>query len=172
MKPATRRTQSKITKKQLLLRDKLWPKVADSKLWLRKVKTGFTTIPRTMPLLLEIMDSLSNGKPVSSAYLDLWCRAYDECFVTLNKPREMAFHAGYSGQRAEQTWTDRIRILAKLGFIDVKPGPSGDLSYALIWNPYQVVKTHHTKKTAGFRDDLFNALIQRANEIRADDLDE
>ena len=167
----SQRAQLKVAKKQLLLRNSLWPNLPDTKLWLRKVKTGFTTIPRTMPLLLEIMDSLSSGRPVSSVYLDLWCRAYDECFVTLNKPREMAFHAGYSGQRAEQTWTDRIRILAQLGFIDVKPGPSGELSYALIWNPYHVVKAHYKAKTPGMREDLFNALIQRANEIGADDLD-
>ena len=121
---------------------------------------------------MKIMDSLSKGKPVSSAYFDLWCRAYDECFVTLNKPREMAFHAGYSGQRAEQTWTDRIRILVKLGFIQVKPGPSGELSYAIILNPYQVIKLHYKKKTPGMREDLFNALLQRANEIGANDLDD
>lgn len=124
-----------------------------------------------MPLLLGIMDSLSKGKPVSSVYLDLWCRAFDECFVTLNKPREMAFFAGYTGQRAEQTWVTRVKILMNLGFIDVKSGPSGPLSYALIWNPYEVAEAHHRKKTAGMRDDLFHALLQRANEIKADDLD-
>ena len=121
-----------IGQKQLALRNKLWPSIKDEKLWLRKSKTGFTTIPRTMPLIMEIMDSMSNGKPVSTTYLDLWCRAYDECFVTLNKHREMAFHAGYSGQRAEQTWSNRISILTKLNFIDVKAGPSGPFSYALM----------------------------------------
>ncbi|MGD0259700.1 MAG: hypothetical protein ABSD29_07720 [Verrucomicrobiota bacterium] len=172
MPPTNQKAQSKIAAKQLQLRNKLWPNIGDDKLWLRKVRTGFTTVPRTMPLLMEIMDSLSKGKPVSSAYFDLWCRAYDECFVTLNKPREMAFHAGYSGQRAEQTWTDRIRILVKLGFIEVKPGPSGELSYAIILNPYQIIKFHYKKKTPGMREDLFNALLQRANEIGANDLDD
>ena len=96
----------------------------------------------------------------------------DECFVTLNRPRGMAFHAGYLEQRAEQTWTDRIRILMKLGFVQVKPGPSGELSYAIILNPYQVIKLHHKNKTAGMREDLFNGLLQRANEIGANDLDD
>jgi hypothetical protein len=171
MKLISKRSQEKVQKAQLILRDKLWPKLDGKKLWLRKGSKGFTTIPRTMPLLLEIMDSLSNGKPISSAYLDLWCRAFDECFVTLNKPREMAFFSGYTGQRAEQTWVSRIKILQKLGFIDTKPGPSGQLSYALIWNPYDVVEQHYKKRTAGMREDLYNALLQRANEIKADDLD-
>jgi hypothetical protein len=171
MKPPTKRIQSKVKIAQLSLRDKLWPKLDPKKLWLRQEAKGFTVIPRTMPLLLEIMDSLSNGKPVSSVYLDLWCRAYDECFVTLNKAREMAFFAGYTGQRAEQTWVTRIKILQKLGFIDIKPGPSGPLSYALIWNPYSVAESHYAKQTTGMREDLFNALLQRANEIKASDLD-
>src|SRR6266404_3346450 len=172
MNRISQKAQSKIAAKQLHLRNKLWPNIGDDKLWLRRVRTGFTTVPRTMPLLMEIMDSLSKGKPVSAAYLDLWCRAYDECFVTLNKPREMAFHAGYSGQRAEQTWTERIRILVVLKFIEVKPGPSGELSYAIILNPYHVVKYHYKTETPGMREDLFNALLQRANEIGADDLDD
>jgi len=169
----TRPVKEKVSigQKQLALRNKLWPAIKDEKLWLRKTKTGFTTIPRTMPLVMEMMDAMSNGKPVSTTYLDLWCRAYDECFVTLNKHREMAFHAGYSGQRAEQTWSIRISILAKLNFIDVKPGPSGPLSYALILNPYQVIKHHHEKKTTGMREDLYNALLQRSIEIGADDFD-
>jgi hypothetical protein len=171
MKTTSNRSQAKVQKTQLFLRDKLWPKLDNAKLWLRLERKGFTTIPRTMPLLLGIMDSLSKGKPVSSVYLDIWCRAFDECFVTLNKPREMAFFAGYTGQRAEQTWVTRVKILKDLGFIDVKSGPSGPLSYALIWNPYEVVEAHHSKKTAGMREDLFHALLQRANEIKADDLD-
>lgn len=163
--------KASIGQKQLALRNKLWPSIKEDKLWQRKVSKGYTTIPRTMPLIMEIMDAMSKGKPVSTTYLDLWCRAYDECFVTLNKHREMAFHAGYSGQRAEQTWSNRILILTKLHFIDVKSGPSGPLSYALIFNPYQVIKAHHDKKTAELREDLYHALLQRAMEIRANDFD-
>jgi len=171
MQTRLKKEKVSIAEKQLALRNKLWPSIKDDKLWLRKTRTGFTTIPRTMPLIMEIMDDLSKGKPVSTTYLDLWCRAFDECFVTLNKHREMAFHAGYSGQRAEQTWSNRISILVKLDFIDVKPGPSGPLSYGIILNPYQVIKQHYEKKTPGMREDLYNALLQRSIEIGADDFD-
>jgi hypothetical protein len=123
-----------------------------------------------MPLIMVIMDAMSNGKPVSSTYFDIWCRAWDECFVTLDKSREMAFHAGFTGQRAELTWKGRIRLLAELGFIDVKPGPSGDMSYALIWNPYLVIKEHWKNKKPGFTEDLWNALVQRTIQIGAKDL--
>lgn len=139
-------------------------------MWRRKVSRGFTTIPRTMPLLLSLMDGLSKNKPVSSAYLDLWCRAFDECFVTLNKPREMAFYAGFTGQRAEQTWVGRMKVLAELGFIDIQPGPSGALSFALIYNPYRVVQKHREANNPALNLQAYNALITRASEIGAEDL--
>jgi hypothetical protein len=161
----------KITERRIELRKRLFPHVSEADLWLRKKSTGFTTIPRGLPLLLTLMDRLSKGKPLAGTYFELWCRMYDECFVTL-KPREMAFHAGFSGQRAEQTWSERMKILQKLGFIEIQPGPEGDFSYAVVLNPYKVVKGHFKSKTVGLDKAAFNALLQRTSEIGAKDLDD
>jgi hypothetical protein len=166
-----KRPASKIAQRQLKLREQLWPDLDRKQLWLRKERAGFTTIPRSMPLILSIIDSMSKGKPLSSTYLELWCRAHDECLVTLTKQDELAFHAGFTGQRAITTWRDRMRALAELGFIEVKPGPSGELSYALILNPYHVIKKHRAKKTPGLTEAAYNALQQRAIDIGADDLE-
>lgn len=171
MRVIPNRRPSKIAQSQLKLRGRLWPDLDPKSLWSRKERKGFTTIPRSLPLVLSIMDSMSKGKPLSSTYFELWCRAHDECFVTLNKKEEHAFHAGFTGQRSVTTWKDRMRTLAQLGFIDIEPGPSGDLSYALILNPYQVIKDHHQKKNPGVTAAAYNALQQRATEIGADDLD-
>ena len=92
-----RRRSSKIQESQQKLRDKLWPELDESKLWHRKKKKGFITIPRPMPLVMNIMDDMVNGKPVSSAYLELWCRSFDESFVTLSKREEIAFASGFGG---------------------------------------------------------------------------
>lgn len=162
---------SRIAQSQLKLRGRLWPNLNPKRLWSRKERKGFTTIPRSLPLVLSILDTMSKGKPLSSTYFELWCRAHDECFVTLNRKEEHAFHAGFTGQRAVTTWKDRIRRLADLGFIDIKPGSSGHLSYALILNLYQVIKHHHQKKHPGVSAAAYNALQQRATEIGADDLD-
>jgi len=163
--------RKKIAQRQLELRGKLWPHITPGHLWRRKEHDGFYTIPRTMPLMLSIMDDLAGGKPVSTTYLELWARAFDECFVSLSKSREMAFHAGFTGQRAERTWRERIKILADLGFIELQAGSSGAMSYALILNPYFVIRRLREKKNPGVRDDKFNALIERAAEIGANDLD-
>ena len=166
------KTNSKISDQKLSLRSKLWPDLSDEDLWLRKKHTGFTTMPRTLPLLASIMDSLTKNKPVSSTYLDIWCRAFDECFVSLNKHQEMAFHSGFTGQRAAQTWSERIKILAALGFIGVVAGPSGPLSYAVIYNPYKVIKRISKEDPSRIGTDLLNALHERVIEIGAKDLDD
>jgi len=166
-----RARRKKITTRQLELRGRLWPSVTGDHLWLRQTHDGYTTIPRTMPIILSIMDDLANSQPVSMTYLELWGRVFDEGFVTLSKPREMAFHSGFTGQRGERTWRGRIKILADLGFIDVRPGASGSMSYALIYNPYLVIRRLHDQRHPGLRDDKYNALIERAGEVNATDFD-
>lgn len=122
-----------------------------------------------MPLLLQIMDSLSKGKPVSATYLDLWCRTYDDSFVIANKQREMAYYSGFTGERAVRTWMTRMRILQDLGFIDILEGPNGPISYVLIFNPYFVVRDHD--ESGRVNAALINSLTQRMIEIGAHDLD-
>jgi hypothetical protein len=125
-----------------------------------------------MPLVMHIMDDLA-GRPVSSTYLDLWCRKWDEQFLVMNKPqKEYAFFAGFSGQRAEQTWKERMRQLVKLGFIRAEGGPHGELSYILIVDPIKVIEHHAQKKTPGLRKEYVNTLFERASQVKAPDLDE
>ncbi len=151
------------------LRDTLWPRLDEAALWSSERNQGWLGAPRPLPVLLHIMDTLSKGKPVSSTYLELWCRTQDDSFVITSKPREMALFSGFSGERAERTWISRMQILAQLGFIDIKQGPSGPISYALLLNPYQVIERHWNQGAVS--DQLYNALRQRMNEVGARDLD-
>ena len=63
-----------------------------------------------------------------------------------------------------------MKILHELKFVDIKEGPSGDISYVLVRNPYKVIKAHYLNGHVGER--FYNALIQRTSEIGADDLKE
>lgn len=170
-------TERKSNKKQILenklaLRKQLWPEIKEDDLWSHRRRDGFIPIPRVMPLVLQIMNDLA-GLPVGSTYLDLWCRKFDEQFITLNRPlKEYAFYAGFSGQRGEQTWKERIRQLAKLGFLKVEKGAHGEFSYVLIVNPLKVIQHHTEKKTAGLRKEYVNTLLDRANQVKAKDLHE
>jgi|SRR5690349_23244806 len=158
-------------KRKLELREKLWPGVTAEHLWDRKNRDGYATVPRLLPLMLTIMNDLSDkGHPVGSVYLELWCRLNDEGFLSLSRPQEMAFGAGLQGQRAIYTWRDRMAKLQGLSFLDIKSGPFGDFSYALFWNPYHVIRAHH--EAGRVSDAKWQALLFRSSEIGANDLDD
>lgn len=160
-----------IVQRQLEARKRLWPDVTDDMLWNWKHKKGFVPVPRLLPLIMNIMDDLSGkGFPVGQTYFEMWSRLYDELFLTLNRPDEMAFHAGFSGQRALRTWKDRVKRLVELRFIDAKPGPLGEFSYVIFFNPYHVIKRAYLNKEV--QDAKWQALVIRANEIGAFDIDD
>ena len=140
------RAVSAITKKQLALRDQLWPGVQPI-LWDRKANKGFATIPKTMPIILRIMDEMGGGTRLSETYMTLWCSTWDNSFASLAKQRDLAVAAGFTGNRAEYTWRTRAKKLEGLLFIDIKAGKSGPMSYALIYNPHLVIRWHYEQKT-------------------------
>jgi len=99
----------------------MWPDAEDRR-WDRIAYGGFITIPKTMPLIGRIMDEMSKNFPVSSTYNALWARTWDKnAFVRLNKFDEIAFEAGFTGQRGVRTLQDRLKRLEALGFVELKP---------------------------------------------------
>jgi hypothetical protein len=167
---------SKTQKATLALRKMLWPTVTDENLWLRKERDGFTTIPRTMPLFMELISDtskqVSSGKsvPAGKSYLVLWCRVFDEALVKIESEATLAMEAGYVGERNISTWREHLRVLKELGFIDYAAGPAGPSQYVLLLNPYHAVKK---LKAKGWIQELtYTALFQRAGEIGAKDLED
>jgi hypothetical protein len=146
---------------RLLLRSQLWPGLSELDLWNRKKETGFVIIPRTLPIIIQILDLLTKNAPVGSTYLDLWSRVYDECYVKLDKPVEQALASGFSTQRGPGIWATRLDRLEKEGFIRLAPGPWGPRGYALILNPYLVI--HRRRKDVD--DRLFVTLMAQAIAI-------
>ena len=167
---------SKAKKTALDLRATLWPQVTDSMLWIRddKSRKGFTTIPRLMPLFMEVIAAASKhvtgnkAVPAGKSYLVLWCRVFDEGLVKIDNDATAAFEAGYVGERNVSTWREHLRVLKELEFIDVRPGPAGSFQYVLLFNPYHATKRLRQK---GWVQELtYTTLIQRAGEIGATDL--
>lgn len=158
-----------IAKKQLALREQLWPGMAPN-LWHRLANKGFATIPKTMPMILRIMDEMTKGAPVSSTYMTLWCSTWDNGFVQHIKPDEMAYASGFGGQRGEHTWAGRMKKLQELQFIDIKAGKAGPLTYALIHNPHLILQWHYRQKTPGLTEASYSALVERALDVGAMDM--
>lgn len=107
----------------------------DALLWYRKLNDGYSTIPRTLPLAMQAIDAQSKGQPAGHTLLCLWIRAPDYPFLTIEAPATFAAEAGFTGERAVDTWRRRMRTLRDLGFIKAKKGATGDFHYVLLLNP-------------------------------------
>lgn len=160
------------SKRNLKTRSRLWPDLKDEMVWSWKTSDGYVAIPRAMPIFFIIMDICSKSKPLSSTYFALWCKCWDETgLIKINNPTNLAGESGFSGQRAVTTWKKRMQILEKLGFIITKKHGIQDYGYVVILNPYKIVKNLY--KEGKFKDNgWYNALFERAEEIKATDLDD
>ncbi|WP_454710509.1 hypothetical protein [Delftia acidovorans] len=173
---AAKKRLSKAQKATLAMRQQLWPNITDEQLWLRNDRDGFTTIPRTMPLFMELIADASKqvtgGKsvPAGRSYLVLWCRVFDEGLVKIEVEAAAAMEAGYIGERNVTTWREHLRVLKELGFIDFAAGLAGPCQFVLLLNPYHAAKALHAKKWV--QQGAYTALFQRAQEIRATDFDD
>lgn len=151
------------------MRSRLWPEIDDQQLWLRTKSVGFTTIPRTLPLINRILDlHAGKGFPVSSTYLALWCQVFDEGFVEIRNSRELAHEAGFGGPRAEATWKARMKKLEELGVLTSKPGVYGEFQFVLMLNPHHAIEKLY-KNDAG--NMAFQTLISRMMQVGATDIE-
>jgi len=112
-----------------------FPDVPDHALWRRKSNDGYTTLPRTLPIVMQILDQQTKGQPAGHTLFCLWARSPDHPLVTIENPSTFAAEAGFKGQRAVDSWRRRMKSLQSLGMILTKPGASGDLHHVLLLNP-------------------------------------
>lgn len=151
-------------RRRLALRDDLWPGFQDL-VWSRHTVKGFTTIPRLLPLVMHLIKQLAPTGDPSKAYIELWCRAFDEGFVTINNEADSAYAAGYDSSRAERTWSAHMWQLEKLGFIKIKKLGNREIAYVLLINPLQVCSDLHNNNRVPA--EWWIAFLARASEIGA-----
>ena len=131
----------KAVQQRLNLREEIWPG-AGSHLWHRSTEDGYSTIPRTLPLVMTLIDQLKDkGKDAARVYLDLWCRQLDDSLVVVSDEASMAYSSGYVvPSRNLRSWRERIDLLRDLGFISVRPRGSRNYGYILLHHPHRVVQ--------------------------------
>ncbi|HGM6730598.1 TPA: hypothetical protein ACKQBZ_001681 [Stenotrophomonas maltophilia] len=140
-----------------------FPNFAPQWLWRRKTNDGFTTIPRTLPIAMQAIDDQSKGQPAGHTLLGLWSRAPDNPLISIENPATFAAEAGFSGERAVDTWRRRMKRLRELCFIMTKPGPSGDLHFVLLLNPNVAVELMRTRGQV--QDGLYGRFLDRLIEV-------
>ena len=133
--------------------------------WNRKVNDGYTTMPRTMPIVMQAIDEKTKGQPAGHTLFCLWSRSPDHAVVTIENPATFACEAGFYGERAVDTWRKRMKKLRDLQFIQTKPGSSGEFHYVLLINPNAAMEW---MRSSGFvQDGLYARFQDRAIEIGA-----
>ena len=148
-----------------------FPNVSPVFLWHRKKNDGFTTIPRTMPIIMQAIDDNSKGTPAGHTLLSLWARSPDHSVVVIENPSTFAAEAGFIGERAVDTWRKRMKKLREMWMITTKEGPSGEFHYVLLWNPN--VGLEYMRMAKKVQDGVYGRFIDRLMEIGAySDLEE
>jgi hypothetical protein len=170
-----------IRDRDIELRDSVFQDAAE-RLWDRNRFHGFTTMPKTMPYICRILDELSKGQPLSTTYIALWCATWDNAFVRLGRMPDLAFAAGFSGQRGVRTFHDRLKRLVELGFVEIAPSGAQAMGLVFLPNPHAVIVSLYRAKVstdgdpdlklkaAGLQAATYNAFIERAQEIGATDV--
>lgn len=142
-----------------------FPNVRSEWLWSRADNHGFSTIPRTLPLVMQAIDAQSKGQPAGHTLFCLWARAPDASMLVIESPAVFAYEAGFRGARAVDTWRRRMKQLAELHFIGAKPGVSGDFHYVLLLNPNVAMEQLFRDKKV--QQELYFRFIDRVVEIGA-----
>ncbi|OQS45783.1 hypothetical protein B0T49_19475 [Chromobacterium violaceum] len=142
-----------------------FPNVPAAWLWHRKTNDGFTTVPRTLPVIMQAIDMQSKGQPAGHTLFCLWARSPDHPLVMIENPSTFASEAGFIGERAVDTWRRRMKKLRELGFIMTKPGASGEFHYVLLMNPNASMEWMRMHNLV--QDGVYSKFIDRVLEIGA-----
>jgi hypothetical protein len=140
-----------------------FPAIPPQWLWRRKTNDGFTTLPRTLPIVMQAVDAQSKGQPAGHTLFCLWARSPDHPLVTIENPATFASEAGFEGERAVDTWRRRMKRLQALNLIAPKRGPSGDFHYVLLINPNVAMEWMRSNKLV--QEGLYARFIDRLIEV-------
>lgn len=160
-KPAAKRPN--MAERAQQQQDLHFPGWSPLRLWNRKVHHGYATIARTLPLAMQAIDAQSKGQPAGHTLFCLWARSPDHPLVTIENPATFAAEAGFTGERAVDTWRRRMKRLQELQFIAAKKGPAGDFSYVLLQNPNVAVEW--MRQSDLVQDELYGRFLVRVTDV-------
>jgi hypothetical protein len=131
--------------------------------WRRTTNDGFTTLPRTLPIVMQAIDAQTKGMPAGHTLFCLWARSPDHPLVTIENPTTFASEAGFTGERAVDTWRKRMKRLRDLRMIQTKPGASGEFHYVLLINPNAAMEWMRFDNL--IQDGLYGRFIERLVDV-------
>lgn len=147
-------------------RDGLWPE-AEQKVY-NPSGGGWTRMPRTVPMISGLIDFLSAKEKPGRLYTVLWGYEYGDGLVEISDPAHFALEAGYFTSRAERTFTERMKILAELGFVEAKQVGSREYGVVLLADPHRVVSEMKATKGSKVPENWWSAFSLRCSDIGID----
>jgi hypothetical protein len=159
---AKRMKMAERSQQQMALHFPGWP---SSFLWHRKTNDGFTTVPRTLPIIMQAIDMQSKGQPAGHTLFCLWARSPDYPVIVIENTATFAAEAGFIGERAVDTWRKRMKKLRELLMIQTQPGPSGEFHYILLVNPNAALEWMRCHGLV--QDGIYGRFLDRLMEIGA-----
>jgi hypothetical protein len=130
------------SRRRMELRDREFGEESWGRVWKSAAEgRGFTCLPRTFPVLAELAHSraVTGGRDCRGALLELYSRDWGEAIIEVLDEESHALRAGYASSRAVRTWRERIELLERAGFIEVRPKSVRRFGYILLVHPDQVI---------------------------------
>jgi hypothetical protein len=145
------------------LREEHWPGV---RAWGSKKEVGYFNAPRTLPLILELIDrkSFSGKDNVGRVYLELFSRHMGEGVIEMTFEQEHAHAAGYQSTRWQRSWRDRMKVLQDLGLISIQQ--KGGRPYGLVLLHHPTIAVGKLRKAGRVPDDWWESYRQRQIEVK------
>lgn len=140
----------KLRARRVVVRDALWAD-ADTVVF-SPLTGGWAQIPRTVPMVAGLIDTLGGRENAGRLYVVLWAYQYGDGFVEVPDPAQLALEAGYMSTRAERTFDERVALLARLGFVRTAENGLRDHGFVLLLDPHRVVariRAEQPKKIPG-----------------------
>lgn len=163
------RTKKSQTLRREALRSQYWPKDIHYEGF---EGTGYFCAPRTLPLLLCVLNSkeISDRKNPGSVYVELLARHIDEGIVEMVQETDHAFAAGYTGERGRRTWRERMKILIKHGVI--KAVERGGLEFGTVLLLHPTLVLEGLRKAGKVPDAIWNTYVARVLDTKAPSADD
>jgi len=158
--------RNKMEDRAAQFREELWSDVAEDDLW-HRTEHGWVVSPRTMPLIINIIDALTKNASAGYTFFCLWSRSIVEQVVEIPNPLDLATESGFSGGRRVYTWRQRMKALEELGFIKCSKG-THDYQVVLVLHPHRVIKKLKARIQKE-HPDLYTQILNRGMEIGAKD---
>lgn len=150
--------------KRKATRERIFGDPTEYKLWNRQKDNGYVHLPRVLPMVANILDSLSKGKPLGATYLALWFRTFDEMIVDTSDESVIAYESGFHSERRITSWQSRIALLEEFGFIKTQKIGSR-YQYVLLLHPVKSVEELNNKGL--IQKEMYDLFMHRAYAVGA-----